>query len=202
MHIIILAAGLGSRLSKFTHDIIPKYLINIDDNAGLFYLVNYWCKYSKNIHLVIHSKYNIITQFYINNILTKFSEYINIINYDNSDGTAYTLNYILNNNLKDVAIKNLLLTWCDLYPNENIDFNKLKNKNKNNIYIFTNGNNCRYKLNVNNKIEKVEDNDGNIVGIYYFHNYKKFTLDNNCLNTDIVEYLENIGNIYNFNMWR
>lgn len=202
MHIIILAAGLGSRLSKFTHDIIPKYLINIDDNTGLFYLIQYWCQYSKNIHLVIHSKYDIITKFYINNILTKYSEYINIIHYDNNDGTAYTLNYILNNNLKDVDIKNLLLTWCDLYPNENIDFNKLKNKikNKNNIYIFTNGNNCRYKLNANNKIEKVEDNNGNIVGIYYFNNYKKFTLDNNCLNNDIVEYLENIGDIYNFNI--
>ena len=139
MDTIILAAGLGSRLSKYTHDYIPKYLINIDDNTGLYYLIKYWNKYSNHIHLVIHSKYVSITKYYIDNLLTDYQEKINIITYDDSNGTAYTFNYILNNDLKDKNINNILLTWCDLYPLDEIRFKKTRS-NKMNIHVFTNGN--------------------------------------------------------------
>jgi hypothetical protein len=201
MDILILAAGLASRLSKFTHDIIPKYLVNMDDNTGLYYLINYWSKYSNNIYLVIHSKFNIITQFYINNILYDYADKIKIINYDTSDGTAYTLNYILNNNLKDYNINNLLITWCDLYPTESINFDELQKDGENNIFVFTNGNQCRYKFDENNHIMKCkEENDGNIVGIYYFQNYKGFALDETSFNKDIVEYLEIIGNVHQYEL--
>jgi len=107
MDVLILAAGLGSRVSKYTHDIIPKYLINIDNHTGLYYLIKYWNPYSKNIYIVINSIYNTITKYYINNVLSEYydeknniCDKIHIINYDTNDGTAYTLNYILNNNLK------------------------------------------------------------------------------------------------------
>ena len=53
MDVLILAAGLGSRVSKYTHDSIPKYLINIDNHTGLYYLINYWNKYANNIYLAI-----------------------------------------------------------------------------------------------------------------------------------------------------
>ena len=199
MDVLILAAGLSSRLTKFTHNIIPKYLINIDNHTGLYYLIKYWEKYSNNIFLVINSNYNVITKFYINNILKDYSEKIKIINYDTYDGTAYTLNYILNNNLSSYKIKNLLITWCDIYPLENINFEKInKNKNNNNIYIFTNGNQCRFTLTDNNKIEHVIESNGNIIGIYYFQNYKPFVLDESSKNNDIVTFLELIGNINNY----
>ena len=205
MDVVILAAGLASRLNKFTHDIIPKYLINLDDNTGLYYIINYWSKYSENIYLVINSKFNIITKFYINNILKKFINKIIIINYDTIDGTAYTLNYILNNilnnELKDRNIKNLLLTWCDLYPNEKINFDLFNNtENINNIIIFTHGDKCRYLLDNNNNIKKSNKCNGNIIGIYYFQNYTPFYLDDNCKNNDIVDYLENIGEITNYRL--
>jgi hypothetical protein len=201
MDVIILAAGLASRLNKFTHNIIPKYLINLDDNTGLYYIIKYWNNYANNIYLVINSKFNIITKFYINYILKDFVDKIIIINYDTNDGTAYTLNHILNNELKDKNIKNLLLTWCDLYPIEKINFNILnQNKNDNNIVIFTNGDKCRYLLDQNNNIKKSDECNGNIIGIYYFQNYKSFTLDDNCKNNDIVDYLENIGQITNYKL--
>ena len=199
MDVIILAAGLGSRLSSYTHDKIPKYLINIDGNCGLYYLINYWDKYAKNIYLVINSQHLTITKFYINNILAKYTEKIIIIEYNSCDGTAYTLNYILNNQLKNSKINNLLITWCDLYPSVDIDFTLLENKNKkndNNIYVFTYGNKCRFMLNENNEIKSCENN-GNIVGIYYFQNYKNFNLQG-CINNDIVIYLDKIGTIFNF----
>jgi len=197
MDVVILAAGLASRLNKFTHDIIPKYLINLNDNTGLYYIINYWSKYSKNIYLVINSKFNIITKFYINNILKEFINTIIIINYDTIDGTAYTLNHILNNELKNRNIKNLLLTWCDLYPVEKINFDLFNNNNKNNnIIIFTHGDKCRYLL--DNNIKKSNGN-GNIIGIYYFQNYTPFYLDD-CKNNDIVDYLESIGEITNYRL--
>ena len=201
MDVIILAAGIASRLSKFTHNIIPKYLVNLDDNTGLYYIIKYWNNYANRIYLVIHSKFNIITNFYIKNILKEYSDKIIIINYNNNDGTAYTLNYILKNELKDKNIKNLLLTWCDLYPIDKIDLLQLPNMNMkdNNIYIFTNGNKCRYVLE-NNKIKKSDNCDGNIIGIYYFQNYKPFNLDDNCKNNDIVDYLENIGEIIDYKL--
>ena len=202
MDTLILAAGLGSRLSNYTHDIIPKYLVNLDNNTGFYYLITYWSKYSNRIFLVINSKYVNITTYYIKNILNDYFDKIKIISYDSSDGTAFTLNYILNNSLKNENIKNLLLTWCDLYPIQDIDFYKLKGKYNefNNIFVFTHGDKCRYKLDENNEIIKCDNNDGNIVGIYYFQNYKSFVLDNSCYNNDIVNYLEKIGNIYNFEL--
>ena len=198
MDVLILAAGVGSRLSKYTHDQIPKYLINIDENTGLFHLIDYWNKYANNIYLVINSKFRVITEYYIENILNKYNKKIIIIDYDNYDGTAYTLNYIINNQLKDSVINNLLITWCDLYPSVDIDFSILNKKTDNNIYIFTHGNKCRYLLDKDNQIQNCENNDGNIVGIYYFQNYKKFNLDDTCINNDIVIYLDKIGNIFNF----
>lgn len=198
MDILILAAGLSTRLSNYTHNLIPKYLINIDDHTGLYYLIKYWNTYAKNIYLVIHTKYNEITNFYIQYMLPDYIEKIKIINYDYSDGTAYTLNHILNNNLKKKKIKHLIITWCDLYPCENIDFKKINHKNKeksNNIYIFTYGNQCRFELNKSMKIIPCPENNGNIIGIYYFQNYQKFVLENNSINNDIVSYLDIIGNL-------
>ena len=196
MDVFILAAGIGSRLVKFTHDIIPKYLVNIDNNTGLYYIINYWSKYANNIYLVINSKYNIITTFYINNILIDHLSKIKIINYDTNDGTAYTINHILNNELRNVKIDNLLITWCDLYPIENIDFKKIPESNKNNnIFVFTHGDKCRYKLNKNSIIK---EENGNIIGIYYFQNFKHFVLGDYCKNNDIVDYLEMVGTINQF----
>ena len=200
MDVLILAAGLGSRLSTYTHDIIPKYLINIDTHTGLYYIINYWKKYANNIYLVIHSKYYPITQYYINNILTEDKDKIILIEYNESNGTAITLSNILNDQLLKYNIKNLLITWCDIYPTDTINFTKLKARGKNNIFVFTNGNKCRYKLDNKNNILYCPITDGNIIGIYYFHNFKTFNLDNSVINTDIVIYLSKIGKVHNYSV--
>jgi choline kinase len=198
MDVLILAAGLGSRLTNYTHNIIPKYLININNNTGLYYIINYWNNYANNIYLVIHSNYNLITNFYIDNILSDYKDKIKIIHYDNIDGTAYTINYILNNNLNNITCKNLLITWCDLYLKEKINFINLpKEKNNTQVYVLTYGNECRYILNENNKIELCSKGKGNILGIYYIQNYKKFILNDDCKGDDIINYLSKIGSIVN-----
>jgi len=205
MDVLILAAGLGSRVSKYTLNIIPKFLINIDDNTGLFYIIKYWEQYAeKNIYLVIHSHFYEITQFYIDSVIPiEYNYKVKLITYDGSDGTAYTLNYLLNNQLENKIISNnLLITWCDIYPTHNIDFFKInqdnnnnqKNNQKNNIHVITHGKKCRYGLN-NNKVTFCEKSDGNILGIFYIQNYEKFNLTNIIKGDDIVLYLEQIGKI-------
>ena len=216
MDVLILAAGLGSRVSKYTLNIIPKFLINIDDNTGLYYILQYWEKYADNIYLVIHSNFYEITQFYIDNVIpSEYNYKIKLITYDGvlcklqtppeimhklpisgeSDGTAFTLNYILNNQLHNKIInKNLLITWCDLYPIDDIDFSLLNSTENNNIHVFTNGNKCRYDLE-DNSVVFCEKSDGNILGIFYIQNYSGFNLNNIIKGDDIVLYLDQIGKI-------
>tara|TARA_A100001015_G_scaffold164322_1_gene182690 strand:- start:2767 stop:4344 length:1578 start_codon:yes stop_codon:yes gene_type:complete len=193
MDVLILASGKSSRLSKYTHDYFPKFMLNLNKYCFIFYILKYWLKYSKRLFLVINSKFNKITNQYINNFFNE-NDNIYIINYDSYDGTAYTINNILNNELNNYDIKNLLISWCDIYPIENINFDKINNNdNNNNIFIFTHGDSCRYIYD-NNKIK--ENENGNIVGIYYFQNFKNFNLDKDCYGKDIVEYLDKIGKIY------
>jgi hypothetical protein len=176
---------------------IPKYLVNIDNNTGLYHIINYWEKYCKKIYLVIHSKFHSITTFYINSILPDFAHKIEIIHYNSYDGTAFTLYNILNNQLKDKIINDLCITWCDIFPKDPLQIPFI-NKNSNNIFVFTNNCYCRYYLNDENKIINSPENNGNIVGIYYFQNYKPFTLSDNLYNQDMVEFLDKIGDIYNY----
>lgn len=193
MDVLVLASGKSSRLKNYTHDYLPKYMLNIDRYCFLYYILNYWEKYSKRIFLVINSKFNQITQLYINNFLSELKDKIIIINYDTNDGTAYTLNYLFKNELKDYGIENLLISWCDIYPLEHIDFDKvINNGNKNNIFIFTCGDSCRY-LYLNKKI--IEYEHGNIIGIYYIQNFSDIEIIKDCKNKDIVEYLEDIGDL-------
>lgn len=200
MDVLILAAGLGSRVSKYTLNIIPKFLINIDDNTGLFYIIKYWEQYTENIYLVIHSHFYEITKFYIDNVIpVNYNHKVKLITYDESDGTAYTLNYLLNNQLGNKIIsKNLLITWCDIYPTHNIDFSVINQNNNNNqnnnIHVITHGKKCRYGLK-NNEVIFCEKSDGNILGIFYIQNYEKFNLANIIKGNDIVLYLEQIGKI-------
>lgn len=203
MDVIICAAGLGSRLVSHTHDVIPKYLVNIDGNTGLYHIIKYWNKYSENIYLIIHSKYISITDFYIKSIFdAEYYNKIKIINYDTSDGTAYTLNFVINNKLPTPLSNNFLITWCDLYPTEPLYQSRFT---KPGIYIFTHGNSCRYlfkELDGNNNnqiINRDSECDGNILGIYYFHNIKSFQLnETDCLNKDIVIFLQDLGNLFNY----
>ena len=204
MDVLICAAGSGSRLAKYTHDIIPKFLINIDDHTGIYYLINYWNKYADRIYLVINSSFNLITKFYINTILKEIATKIIIINYDSCDGTAYTLNHILNYDLKNENIKNLLITWCDIYPGQEINFKdfEVDDELKSTIYIMTHGSQCRYGFDtLNNKIYKCPHANGDIIGIYYFKNYKNFLLDKEaCYGNDIIDFLEIIGNIKKYSL--
>lgn len=203
MDVIILAAGLGTRVTKYTHNILPKYLINIDNNTGLYHIIEYWNKYSENIYLVIHSRYNQITQFYLKNVMEEKAKNVVLINYDTNDGTAYTLSELIHNSPKMKLIyDNLLITWCDIFPTEPISFKTIKKECTSDIIIFTHGDKCRYLLDDKKNITNVNDG-GNIIGIYYFQNFQKskFILDKSkAYGQDIVIFLKMLGTVSEYNL--
>jgi hypothetical protein len=198
MDALIVASGKSSRLINYTKDYLPKYLLNIDNYPALVTIIKYWKKYAQRFFLIIDEKFNTLTQFTIDNFLTEQKGNIHIFNYNNQDGTAYTIDFVYQNYLKKFNINNLLITWCDILPNEELNLHHFRNvkKEKNNLFVFTFGNNCRYLLE-NNKI--IEKKEGNIIGIYYIENLE-YNINNIEKGKDIVEYFNNFENIYEYEL--
>ena len=177
---------------------IPEYLLNINNKNILYYNIFYWMKYVSRIFLIIDSKYNKITYFYIKYFLAIYEKKIIIINDENINTNVNTnnsfINNILNNLLIKYEIKDLLISNMSIIPNQKIDFNLLNSKNENDIYIFTYGN--KYQYNFENKIIKTNENNGNVIGIYLIKNYKHNQINNDELYTNFDNYLNNFGKMY------
>ena len=170
---------------------IPNYLLNINNKNSLYYNVFYWIKYVSRIFLIIHSKYNKITCFYIKYFLAIYENKIIIINNDTNN---QFIQNIINNLFIKYEIKDLLISNISIIPNQKIDFNLLNSKNENDVYIFTHGN--IYQYNFENKIIKTNENNGNVIGIYLIKNYKHANLPNEELITNFENYLNNLDKMY------
>jgi hypothetical protein len=174
---------------------IPDYLSNINNKNSLYCNILYWIKYVSRIFLIIHSKYNKITCFYIKYFLAEYEKKIIIINDDNE---KINMNNIFINNINNISIKyeinDLLISNISIIPNQKIDFNLLNSKNENDVYIFTHGN--KYQYNFENKIIKTNENNGNVIGIYLIKNYKYTYPNNEELNIIFENYLNDLGKMY------
>ena len=82
MDVLLVASGKSSRLIDYTHDYIPKFLLNIDNYPALVKIIQYWSKYAKRFFLVIHESFDYITQFIIDHFLKEFKESIFIFHYN------------------------------------------------------------------------------------------------------------------------
>jgi len=198
MDVLIVASGKSSRLINYTKNYIPKYLLNIDNYPALVTIINYWKKYANRFFLIIDEKYNLITKYVIHHFIGNLEENIHIFNYNNQDGTAYTIDFIYQQYLLEYKIQNLLITWCDILPKEALNLHYFKNyeKNKNNLFVFTYGNNCRYLFEQNNI---TKNNEGNVIGIYYIENLE-YNFKNIEKGKDIVEYLNDLEYKYEYEL--
>lgn len=154
-YVFICAGGKGTRLFPITK-YVPKMLINYKNEPFIQHMIKYWQKYCKKIIILCDESYNELINFY-----TKKYFDVKIINCC-ANGTAEAIDKYIS---KDYYNMNILITWCDILPEDTIDLNLL-DKNT----IFTYGNECRYALE-NNKIIKLNDPTGNIIGIYYIKKY-------------------------------
>jgi HAD superfamily hydrolase (TIGR01509 family) len=182
-YVIIVASGSGSRLYPLTK-YIPKILVTFKNKPFIEHLIEYWKKYTKNIIIVANSTYIDLIKFY-----TKKYKTVILKEFNELTGTADTINKSITN---EYYHKNLLFTWCDILPDEDLSIEKL---NKTTVLTF--GNECRYKA-FDNRIEK--NKEGNIVGLYYINNYKGLTKYN--IGEDICDvFIKNFGdfNIYEIN---
>lgn len=164
-YIVICASGKGTRLMPLTKH-IPKLLVNVNNNCILYNIINYWKQYSDKFVIIIDSVHNNLVKFYLDNIkLTlPFIQY-EIINIEcnNGEENSYTINQALGDKFVD---KQILITWCDIFPKSVIQNEVFGNDN----IIFTYKNYGRYDA-YDNKIDKKIK--GNIIGIYYFAKFNK-----------------------------
>ena len=171
-YVVIVASGQGTRLYPYSK-YIPKILVNFNDKPFIEHIIKYWKQYTENIIFIINSNYKTIVEFYT-------SKYTNITIkiFDDVTGTADTIHQNISNEYYN---KNILFSWCDIVPQNNIDLNKL---DKNQIFTFSNE--CRYGI-LNNKITKMLG--GNIIGIYYIKSYNG--IHNYTIGDDICDIIDN-----------
>ena len=67
MKVVILAGGLGTRLSEYTHS-IPKPMININGKPMIYYIMKHYAKNGfKDFYLALGYKGNVIKKFFKKN---------------------------------------------------------------------------------------------------------------------------------------
>ena len=189
MNLFIVAAGLGTRVSPFTHQCIPKFLINLDQHSGLYHMLNFWKKYVDDIFIIIHPSYEQVTDLYIETFFPKLN--VTYLFYEDNDGTAYTIKKTFEKCKYLLKRPETIITWCDLYPplsHPEIPFDQFQKD----LTIFTYGDKCRYMLD-GDSILNVGKTGGNIVGIYYLKDYKKLLGIKIEKGKDLIEYVEEMS---------
>jgi NDP-sugar pyrophosphorylase family protein len=166
MNVMIVGAGLGTRVRNITFEIIPKFLIQIDTFNGLYYILEYWKQYAEHIYFVIHPKYETITHYYIQQFHPNLS--ITLVPFAESVGTAYTIKDTIEKYKDAICDKPLFVTWFDIYPEqkERIRFESFENED---VTVLLYGNECRYFYDTHtNDIYNLGKTGGNVIGMYYF----------------------------------
>ncbi len=202
-NLLIVGAGLGTRVSNITFQVIPKFLINIDEHSGLYHMLSYWSNFTNDVYLVIHPIYQDVTDFYIEQFFPNLN--VTYVFYEESDGTAYTIKSVLTKCQDKNLLKHneTLITWCDIYPDNTvfIPFKQIIENEEgyynHDIILFTYGKECRYNWDEDNKeINNVGSTGGNIIGLYFFKDYR-IILNSEIeveKGRDIVEYLTSFVN--------
>lgn len=124
MKVVILAGGLGTRLSEYTHS-IPKPMIDIKGKPMIYYIMKHYSKYGFNeFYLAIGYKKEIIKRYFENN---SFGWKINLINTGNNTMTGGRLKRLT----KYLNKEKFFLTYGDGISNVNLKkLLKFHNKNK------------------------------------------------------------------------
>ena len=116
MKVILLAGGLGTRLSEYT-DTIPKPMVQIGDKPMLWHIMNYYAQYDhKNFYVALGYKGEIIKK-YFSNTAEKWN--INLIDTGEKTMTGGRVKKLQ----KSIGNETCMLTYGDGISN--IDLNSL-----------------------------------------------------------------------------
>ena len=122
MKVVILAGGLGTRLSEYTK-VIPKPMVKINKKPIINYIIEHYSKFGFNEFIIAAGyKGNVIKDYFKN----KFKKKINIIDTGQNTMTGGRLK-----RLKPYLNDTFLMTYGDGISNVNINslikFHKKKN---------------------------------------------------------------------------
>lgn len=142
--LVIVAAGLGSRLTPLTNN-IPKFLINIGKNTGYVEMVRYWQTQvdleDYPLTVIVHSKYSNLVNEYHNLYFPNIELIIKEV--DVANGSAHAIMSSCHH-LNGEAVT---FSWCDTFPTVPMPAEYDSDISTN--IIFTNYNNSnRYGLKV------------------------------------------------------
>jgi choline kinase/mannose-6-phosphate isomerase-like protein (cupin superfamily) len=184
-YICILAGGKGVRLHPLTFH-IPKILVNLHNENILSKIINFWKAYCKKFILIVNPEYADFINFYCKEHTDIQYElrYIEINNEENS--------YAIKQTLTGLDNKSVLITWCDVFPTQDIDPKVFET----NIIFVNNFSNYKSRYIADGKksiLEKVTNYlDGNVVGIFFIKNFK--TLENSHNKQDFCDcFIQNYG---------
>lgn len=162
-NVVVLSAGLGSRLSPLT-DNLPKCLVPISGKAALLWQYEYYVpKYTDKLIVIAHSKYRqaLISFANLNNLK------LDIRAHDEADGSASAIYATC----KDLKGQPVVFNWSDILPI------KLSLANTDsNIVFLGKATATRYSLRSSKLVEEATEKAG-VIGIYYHSAYEPIELE-------------------------
>ncbi len=215
INVVIVAGGLGSRLSPLTN-YIPKFLVNIGKNTGYVEQVRYWEKYA-NFHIVeevqnemhgagvlpeeflssltviVHSAYADLIKAYHSMYFPKVPLIVKTV--DVANGSAHAIL----SSCDHLVGKPVFFQWCDVMPGEGIPATEMDEHYHGKNAVFTNYDHPnRYGLEKREGRPGVfpqlrEDGRGGIFGLYYVSRFKTDIKYED--GQDFVEVLEQYGEL-------
>jgi len=118
MQVVILAGGLGSRLSEETK-IVPKALVKIGKKPIILHLINYYQSYGYNDFIIcLGYKGNLINKFFLKEKHKNYFKHTKI-KLINTGKKTYTGERI--KRIKKYITGNFFLTYCDGLSNINLN---------------------------------------------------------------------------------
>lgn len=173
--VVILGAGLGSRLYPITNE-IPKVLVNYKQHTVFKHLVDLYKNQSDEIILVIHSKFDGLVRGYMKSV--GISD-ITIRHVDVSIGSAHAIDCIAD----DIVGHNVLFNWCDIIP----EGHKVEWGND---YCYTFGTDCRFTF--EEPYFREIGTGGGVVGLYQVAKWPGFGSFEGNYGEDLADNLDSM----------
>lgn len=199
-NLVLVAGGLGSRLSPITNH-IPKFLVNIGKNTGYVEQIRYWSEQmdlklndssevGTSLTVIVHPAYARLVTVYHNMYFPEIELIVKTV--DVANGSAHAILSTCDH----LIGRPVMFSWCDVIPAEPIDVYSLTLRSEN--VVFTNYNNSnRYEVvptKANSRLMNVElspTERGGCFGLYYIAQYKS-TVESHD-GQDFIEILNQYG---------
>lgn len=193
--VIIVAAGLGTRMGDYSTG-IPKLLINVAMKSVLERIID---SYGRELHyrVVCHSKHVAAVKAYAEAHLVGIN--VSITAVDEALGSAHALSRGASDLMDGRPV---LVTWSDIYLKQQFNCSDLymqtcswANEGVDEPVVFTtHARSCRYVFDSSvRRIRKLNNQNGNVLGIYFVPKFSAFTYEPGNDFVDCIEQLSSTG---------